>query len=135
MKSIFSLATFAVLASAQTPNWTQQSTLTFPSPRVASAMVYDAAHGQMVLFGGFGASALGDTWVWDGSKWTQKSPQTSPPARYYHAMSYDSVNKTLVLFGGQVTGVGASNDTWLWDGTNWTKQAPPLSPPRASNIV
>ena len=32
-------------------------------------MAYDAAHGQVVLFGGFNTRALGDTWTWDGAAW------------------------------------------------------------------
>lgn len=99
-------------------------------------MAYDAARGQVVLFGGLtflsGAfTSLGDTWVWDGSKWTQKFPQTSPPARQGHGMVYDSVRHQVVLFGG-ITAQGTANDTWLWDGTNWA--SPSVSPPPARTL-
>ena len=31
-------------------------------------MAYDAAHGQVVMFGGFtGGTVLNDTWIWDGT--------------------------------------------------------------------
>ena len=47
-------------------------------------MAYDAATGQLVLFGGFDqqhGADLNDTWTWNGTTWTQLSPATSPPAR------------------------------------------------------
>jgi uncharacterized protein (TIGR03437 family) len=110
-------------------NWTQESPQTLPSPRIYSAMAYDSAHDQVVLFGGFeyrtnGATYeidfLNDTWLWDGSNWTQASPQTSPSGRDGIAMAYDSAHSQVVLFGG---GVATNNlmpvpgaDTWIWSG-------------------
>ncbi len=86
-------------------------------------MAYDAARGQVVLFGGINPNSgvLNDTWVWDGSNWTQKSTQTSPPAREGHAMAYDIVRGQVVLFGGLDAKLNTLNDTWLWDGINWTQ--------------
>src|SRR5579871_868783 len=82
-----------IAAAQQTGNWTHQIPANFPPARSAHAMAYDAAHGQVVLFGGNGLGpAVNDTWVWDGTNWTLKSPQTSPPARVGHAMVYDSVH-------------------------------------------
>ena len=87
-------------------------------------MPYDAAHGQVVLFGGvtFGGNILGDTWVWDATNWTQKSPPNSPTGRANHAMAYHSIGTQVVLFGG-LNGT-LLNDTWVWDGTNWTQKNP-----------
>jgi uncharacterized protein (TIGR03437 family) len=124
----------APLASAQQAgNWTHQIPDNFPPARYAHAMAYDAAHGQVVLFGGEGLGPpVNDTWVWDGTTWTLKSPQTSPPARQGHAMVYDSVHGEVVLFGGRPgSGIAfaALNDTWVWDGTNWTQKSPANSPP------
>jgi hypothetical protein len=47
-------------------NWTWNSPLNSPTPRIFQAMAYDAAHGQAVLFGGDDnlGSVLNDTWVW-----------------------------------------------------------------------
>ena len=104
-------------------NWTQKSPQSSPSARTGAAMVYDAAHGQVVLFGGIVAAGLNDTWVWDGSNWTQKFPQTSPGTRSGHAMAYDSTRGQVVLFSGNI------NDTWIWDGSNWTQESPQTSPP------
>jgi uncharacterized protein (TIGR03437 family) len=87
-------------------------------------MVYDAARGQVVLFGGTsGVNMLNDTWTWDGSNWTQKSPQNRPSARIQHSMAYDSAHAQVVLFGGSPAG-----DTWIWDGTNWTQKSPQNRP-------
>jgi uncharacterized protein (TIGR03437 family) len=125
-------------------NWTVQTSFG-PSERYGTAMAYDTAHNQIVLFGGEGpampgSSFIGDTWVWNGAAWTQESPQTSPPARAGHSMAYDSVHGQVVLFGGEgANGFGfqataeALNDTWVWDGTNWTQESPKTSPaPRNS---
>src|SRR5205823_8071904 len=38
-----------------------------PSPREAMGMAYDAAHGQVVLFGGDNPNGLGGTWTWYGT--------------------------------------------------------------------
>jgi hypothetical protein len=124
---------FAVVASSDTSpingNWTQ---LVIPSID-APAIAYDAAHGQVVLFGGMGLGTgyLNDTWVWDGSNWTQKKPAVSPPARYLHSMAYDAAHGQVVLYGGWDSSGredGPLNDTWVWDGSNWTKKSPALSP-------
>ena len=110
-------------------NWTQKSPQTSPSIRSGSAMAYDAAHHEVVLFGGSYGSPFNDTWVWDGSNWTQMSPMTSPPARYSHAMAYDSAHGQIVMFGGVVgNNFSFFNDTWVWDGTNWTQASPQASP-------
>ena len=112
------------------PYWIQESPQNSPSGRDGYAMAYDAAHGQVVLFGGQGASnnLLSDTWIWDGTNWTQKSPVTSPSARQLHAMAYDAAHGQVVLFGG-LNPLNFLSDTWVWDGTNWTQKSPATSPP------
>ena len=103
-----------------------------PRSRYGHAMVFDSAHGQILLFGGYfgidtgGFTRLGDTWVWDGAAWTQKLPQTSPLARSGHAMAYDSAHGQVVLFGGY--NGSYFGDTWVWDGATWTQKSPPGSP-------
>ncbi len=108
--------------------WTQKFPATSPSERQNHVMAYDAARGQVVLFGGYDTQSLGDTWVWDGSNWTRKTPATSPTSRHYHAMAYDAVRGEVVLFGGASTQSGIFGDTWVWDGTNWTQRTPATSP-------
>jgi Galactose oxidase, central domain len=93
--------------------WTKQAPNTSPSPRSDASMAYDAATGNVVLFGGGTASTnFGDTWTWDGSTWTKQAPKTSPPARHSASMAYDAATGNVVLFGGQ--GGVFLGDTWTW---------------------
>jgi hypothetical protein len=102
-----------------------------PGRRTSASMVYDAATGDVVLFGGFSSSdsALSDTWTWDGATWTQvdDSGQVgcttcsgSPPPRYGASMAYDSALGVVVLFGGTADGLSSLSDTWEWNGV-WTQ--------------
>jgi len=132
-------------------NWSKQSPITSPPARLGASMVYDAATGNIVLFGGqlsAGVSCLpgpppctptppafaNDTWTWNGTNWTEQSPITSPPARYLATMTYDAATGNTVLFGGVGTS-GDLSDTWTWDGTNWTEQSPGTSPPARDSAV
>jgi len=104
----------------------QSSRLKLASPCAKDRLwPYDAAHAQVVLFGGANpnSGALNDTWVWDGRNWTQKSPETSPPPRNGHAMAYDIAHGHVILFGGIDAKMNLLNDTWLWDGNNWTQSS------------
>ena len=111
------------------PSWYQQNPQTSPPSRYIDAVTYDAAHGQVVLFGGYGHGAdLNDTWLWNGTNWTEANPATIPPARAAEAMVYDAAHGNVVMFGGLV-GVGTRlGDTWIWNGTNWTEATPANSP-------
>jgi hypothetical protein len=80
------------------------------------SLVYDPRRERAVLFGGSldgNASALDETWEWDGARWTRRSPQTSPPARYWHAAAYDLVTGETVLFGGRIQSSRFA-DTWVY---------------------
>jgi len=108
--------------------WTSKAPAISPPPRSGSAMVFDQARGQVVLFGGAGISTLfDDTWVWDGNSWSQRFPASSPPPRWLHSMVYDTAHGQVVLFGG--SNGSSLGDTWVWDGTTWTKKLPVASPP------
>jgi hypothetical protein len=93
-------------------------------------MTYDAARGEVVVFGGFGIYPhhFGDTWTWDGATWTKQHPAISPSARDDPGMAYDTLRGEVVLFGGRADSA-VLNDTWTWDGVNWTKQHPATVPP------
>jgi uncharacterized protein (DUF2345 family) len=110
--------------------WTNANPPTSPSARDATVLVYDAAHGNVVMFGG-SVSGLrgGDTWIWNGTTWTQASPANSPPARADYPMVYDAAHGQVVLFGGEDINLNNLNDTWVWNGSNWTEQSPANSPP------
>jgi len=121
-------------------NWSQKSPQISPPARYGHAMAYDAAHHQIVLFGGVQGyyDRLGDTWVWDGSNWSQKSPQISPPARSGTAMVYDAAHAQIVLFGGSRAAYMEMElaDTWVWDGSNWSQKSPQTSPlPRENHAM
>jgi hypothetical protein len=110
--------------------WQERTPPMGPLPRVNHAMVYDAARGRIVLFGGLdlqNQDRLGDTWEWDGTAWIAKSPALSPSARAGHAMVYDSSRGRVVLFGGKDVS-GRRNDLWEWDGSTWTPVTTVVSP-------
>jgi RHS repeat-associated protein len=128
------IALFLGVAStcfAQAPTWTQKCLATSPPARYATRMAYDAARGQLVMFGG-GATIpspiiFDDTWVWDGVSWTQKFPATNPPPKSSQSMAYDAARQQVVMFGGTI-GNAISADTWVWDGINWTQKFPATNP-------
>ncbi|HEY6228693.1 MAG TPA: kelch repeat-containing protein, partial [Verrucomicrobiae bacterium] len=113
------------------PSTGADGALTFreiPNGRNAAAMAYDAARGEMVLFGGnLNGGGLGDTWVFRGNNWIRLDPQNKPADRYGHHMVWDAARQQIVMFGGyRVT--GRLNDTWTWNGTDWTLKQPASSP-------
>jgi len=126
--------------------WTQQHPAHVPDGRDLQSMAYDAAHSQVVMFGGYAgnsyvcsstsSSLCNDTWTWNGSDWTQQTPSSSPCPREYQVMDYDGGSGNTVMFGGYNTNPLSSGcssaslgDTWTWDGSNWTKMTPSSSPP------
>ena len=124
--------TCSVGASAQAPtlqpNWNQLSPATSPSLRNTAAITYDAAHGQIVLFGGFDGNYLNDTWLFNGTTWTQANPAHSPSPRSNVEMVYDPATGKVVLFGGLYNASTRYNDTWVWDGTDWMQLSPANTP-------
>jgi len=103
-------------------------------------MVFDAARGRVLLFGGGTNSALAnDTWEWDGSEWVQVADM-GPLPRIGHALAYDATRQRTVLFGG-VSKIGVIEaqfvfgDTWEWDGEAWTQVADSGPLPRAFHAM
>ena len=120
---LFLLLCVEVKAQILAPTWQQQSPSTSPTARYIHAITYDAGHGQVVLFGGFGGGGdLNDTWLWNGTTWAQVSPANSPSSRSAHAMVYDAAHGQVVLFGGLVGAGTRLGDTWLWDGPTGPRQ-------------
>jgi hypothetical protein len=119
-----------VLRTRPTPSQPNVS----PATRSGAAVVYDQAHGVMVLFGGRADSLLNDTWTWDGKHWSATHPAVRPAPRMTFAMAYDEARHNVVLFGGlaQVSagkaGLQPVDDTWIWDGSTW-REIHPLSEP------
>ncbi|HUQ83442.1 MAG TPA: hypothetical protein VM076_19970 [Gemmatimonadaceae bacterium] len=96
-------------------------TPTIPPARSGHAMVFDDARRVTLMFGGSGASTLGDLWSWDGTRWTRLST-SGPSARDDAVLVYDATRQRTVLFGGR-SGQTLLNDTWEWDGATWTQKA------------
>ncbi len=87
-------------------------------------MAYDAATGNIVLFGGESNQAISsDTWTWDGSTWTKQAPATSPPAREL-LRRWATTRPPATSSCSAATSSEQLGDTWTWDGLTWTKQAP-----------
>jgi len=105
--------------------WIRLSPANSPPARAAHAMAFDAARGDVVLFGGVvGGVASQDTWIWNGVTWTQKFPVTVPPARFHAGMVFDTALQKILLIGGTNGSPAGLVDNWAWDGTNWTPLAP-----------
>lgn len=111
------------LFDASAVTWNQVTPGNAPSARTQAAMTLDVGRGRIVLFGGRGATALDDTWEWDGRAWQQRLPRIAPPPRRAATLTWDGVHRRCILFGGYggVTGNETLADTWAWDGTTWAR--------------
>ncbi|MCI4355714.1 MAG: hypothetical protein L3K18_01035 [Thermoplasmata archaeon] len=99
-------------------NWTQLPTNASPSARTLAGLVYDAADGYVLLFGGLGPSgSLNDTWEFNAAQgnWTPITPVTAPPWYQGETMAYDGSDSYVVLLTG---GIPAS--TWTYHAGVWT---------------
>ena len=112
--------------------WMRRDPATSPPPRDGHALVHDASHQRVLLFGGYRfPSVFNDTWEWDGVTWKQWTGAKSPPPRTSMASGFDPVRGRVVIFGGY-GGSSVLGDTWEWDGTTWIERMPTTSPPPMS---
>ena len=105
-----------------TSQWTQIAAAgTPPRERDTAAMIYDAHHDRMIVFGGLAAGGfplLNDVWELSLSgtpTWTQLVPAGSaPPGRRAHSMVYDPGQGRAIVFGGvdDEGPDGDDNDVW-----------------------
>ena len=117
--------------------WIQQVPAHVPPARMEQTMVYDPAHGNVVMFGGqtdhFNGAAMADTWTWDGTDWHRETA-TGPSARFGAAGGYDPIHQQVVMFGGgdEMSGTMTVDmgDTWIWNGSSWTPATPAVVPPK-----
>ncbi|MCI4344616.1 MAG: kelch motif-containing protein [Thermoplasmata archaeon] len=109
-----------------------------PSPpaRERAGMVYDAADGYILLFGGDAAGqALNDTWKFLAGTWTQLAPSKAPSIRTAGTMVFDAADGYVLLFGGDAAltfpYAGDYRDTWSFVGGVWTNRTGSItaSPP------
>jgi hypothetical protein len=92
-----------------------------PPARSLHMFTYDAETDRFFVFGGFGATVLGDTWMMklegDQAVWTKLSPATDPSPRYGFFYGVDEVNGRVILFSGAQgsQAINAADDTWVLD--------------------
>ena len=90
----------------------------------SSAMAYDSALGEIILFGGGGqpTGTSNTTWAYREGQWIELTPASpEPPARYGAGLAYDAADGYLVLFGGISAGGKALNDTWIFRNNIWSQ--------------
>jgi len=109
--------------------WVLRHPATIPAARLQTAMVYDRARHQIVMYGGRGTVGgslpcggevgsevcSADTWTWNGKDWTQWQPQSSPQP-FVARMAYDQTSGAVLLYS-------IAAETWSWDGATWTLKA------------
>jgi PKD repeat protein len=106
-----------------------------PTARWAGGLVYDAADGYLLLFGGRDSVRwLNDTWTFNGTTWSNLSLSHAPAPRAYFTMVYDPTDSYVVLFsGGCYCGPSGArvvyNDTWTYHGGAWSNLTPTLLAP------
>ena len=102
-----------------------------PPARWGASMVWDAAAGNLVMFGGRTLTGFfNDTWTFSGTAWSNVTRPLAPPARSLFEMAYDPVSGQVLVDGGArlnfSTGVwGTIDDTWAYAGGTWTNVSQP----------
>jgi hypothetical protein len=87
-------------------NWSDLAPAHHPPTSLGSALAYDPAQQDLVLFGGSpggtggGCSSDTDRWIWDGHDWSQADPPADVAGRADASMAYDDASGQLLLFGG-----------------------------------
>ena len=123
-------------AALRTGKWANLSS-SHPGPGFGGAsMVYDAADGFMLLFGGNCGyscpSGPGATWTFANGTWTNISGTLSdaPYDRESASMIYDPVDQYVVLYGGYANGSTSTGlgDTWTFVHHEWTRLSTSTGP-------
>jgi len=119
-----------VLAVTSCTTGTEIPPTPHPGPRVEHAMAYDAARGEVLLFGGSngGLQVFGDLWAWDGSQWALKST-SGPAARMGAILAFNPTTQHMMLYGGSDASGTPFTDLWDWDGMAWTELSVSGGPP------
>ncbi len=121
---------------AGTPSWNQSCSPCSMIPREGASMVYDAADGYVLLFGGvqdITNTEPGDTWTFKAGTWTQITSSACavacPSPRMGSGIAYDAADGYVVLFGGADVGTNTYySDTWSFVGGVWSQLSPSTSP-------
>ncbi|MCI4369210.1 MAG: hypothetical protein L3K09_06585, partial [Thermoplasmata archaeon] len=117
--------------------WTNLTPGLNPSPpaRFEDSLVYDAADGYVVMFGGLNTTGgarnnFGDTWKYVAGHWSALGNNSSlaPKPRSMLQLAYDDADGYVVLYGGYSWITGRLNDTWTFSAGNWTELTPAPEP-------
>ena len=108
-------------------NWsTAPSGAVRPAPRWGASMAFDAAAGDVVMFGGCSdpgcGHSLNDTWTYAAGIWTNRTATSgaAPPPRGRAMMTFDPNLGELLLMGGQANGPGGPlADAWCYRNGSW----------------
>ena len=118
--------------------WQQLHPARAPSPRVYSAVAYDAADAEIVLFsGGRGTgqtpwTVYNDTWTFRSGQWTNvsKAVGPAPMGRLEASAVYDEADGYVLLVGGKTSNYYPVAcpypyaDEWTFSGGRWSPLAP-----------
>lgn len=123
MRQLLVAVSLVSIASSQS-TWWQPPVATAPPYHYGHALTTEPVTGKVVMFGGMGPGAVGDTWEWNGDTWTQTGLVNPPSPRETHAMAPDGQGG-IVLFGGST----GSDETWRYYQGQWTQLGPATTPP------
>lgn len=108
--------------------WEEKNPPSSPPARADAAMLFDAEHNQIVMFGGRNPQTfyLSDTYFYDyvKNRWLSFAVPTSPAGRYGHKMIYNTTSQDGHILGGKRD--VASNVLWsytLRSTGSWTSAA------------
>ncbi|MCI4372156.1 MAG: hypothetical protein L3K02_00710 [Thermoplasmata archaeon] len=126
-------------------DWSNETGIGAPSPRVDATLSADPDRAGVVLFGGLeeypkntsngtrtAEVTESDTWMFGSTGWVNITAQVgaSPSARFMAGMDYDPAELGALLFGGWTEdGFSASNETWLLNSSGWRNLTTAASPP------
>ena len=132
LAALSTLLTFGLAAASTSGNWQLGARRSASTVGAGASMAYDAATGQLLMFGGLiSAGGLSNqTWQWTGKGWSLLRPTVSPPPRMHGSMAYDPATRQLILSGGWTNSANGPvlTDTWNWTGTSWAELSPATTP-------
>jgi PKD repeat protein len=108
-----------------------------PPAEYGGSMVYDAADGYELYYGGGNYSAdYASTWIFSQGNWTNitSTAGTPPSPRQGMSMTYDASDGYVLAYGGSPSGLascpgrGGCNDTWAFQDGHWKQLNPSVYP-------
>jgi N-acetylneuraminic acid mutarotase len=124
--------------------WTQLAgTGPAPRARIRHSAVWDAAAGEMLVFGGYADPDGYTSELWgyrpEERRWTVRAPEGAAPAgRSRHSAVWDTASGRMLVFGGYVGGVDYLGDLWAYESSRnaWTQLTPsPMPLARADHMA